>query len=1650
MESRRDSHNSSEQGQKEAFLNELSQFLSDKGRYVCRTPNLAGRTIDLHDLYNKITQAGGYQKVTDRGFWEDFLEYYGFPGISATLAFGLQKIYQLYLEDYERVHFFGDDEPQPYSRLYDGKLRRFRYPISESQRFQYNLNTDKPSVSDYDRVVLSLESCLPNEIDFAVNACTLLSGESRHVLKLPQCRRIVDALLLHAGIVSDGHDSYCGVLNELQRKTKHNYRRFWNNSVAKKSVLPVLLPEQNPNTLPKKENMNSENVEKRNELLDKTVNQGEEGFMDALQKRLLDIKTKNTSTRNNNSEIEIETKSTSKWAELFHGYRSLGVEDYEGQRVLQIALVLLNLSFEDFNVSLLARHPSLIRFVFLCIHSEYSCLRQTGLDILSNISSRIELLHLHFNMTAMIFDAIDSAVLSDDKFERIRGFEILANICRPRPNVDYVCVSVSEEVYNAAVQNLMINDVELLLAAIEALYRLSKLGESPCTKIIFIKGCIDILICLVTLNVRTFGPEKLSEIRLARRITPGQQQAQQPPPPTYQAPVQHHSHMQRQMQLQQKLGSVHQAQPFFATAAPTNPVTSPIPSTAQSRPPLPPPKPVIPQSKPQPKVDPTPPSIPPTLISNPVQSPPVQQTLVQQPPPVIKTPPPAPQVVVPKSSPPGVGPTYTHSEAGTVPPVFHYMPAPPTEITQDNSPESFTKLWIWATYEFESESYIPRVDVYCEYLASSNRYGRQGKTEVLSATDFGKCLKEIFPQASSRLFNQGRGQPQYHIAGIKKRATPLPVPGYQLKDPTSVFSSEYEKIPTTKAQPPIIVSANNQTIASSPSQAAKPPSMPIPGITTAVPIQQLQFQPIFIMSTIPGSNGVTLLPGQTLGLSGQTVAATGQVVTPVIQAVALTGQVMASGGQVLVQGAQNISVVGQNVVTTEQTLTPTDQIVAPSGQNVAPSDQGAVSNGQNNNLNDGHNVTDANSNSVNDGVLSTHSAESMSQNDATSVSETLAGTVQSVASTELNVTSETPVPCQNEPPAPTINKTQPIKTEIVPPTSQLDGMTPMPQKPSNITTTDSSNTQSSQVSDCSQTNSKLLPNETEYGKDTILNENSTSDLTKRVSPIPNTNSVNNHDSSKLGGCHQDAHLNNDKEEKSSNNGPASSLPVLNGFPEPMDTSGTHENVVTSQEMNTNETSMEVDNANENISKQLKSQKKSKELSSETVHMVNGYDENSQLMNGETPILNGSSIKQENDKLFEKCGNSLNCDTNNTKPATNEGSKVNTEESILGNTVVNSTNAISVSASLSHPDNTITESSTPKHFMSEQNCTSINTEAVASIFKMDSAPRPTGDISVTPSIMPSVSTTPSTETLTLGSNAMTPSTPTNPIPHSTLNQRLKDTITRRKNSQTTTSPAIQSAPVNSHTTPAPSVVKQYSYKGIQSNRESVSNLAQHIIPITPEQLHQQYQQHRIPTASSTVAAIYQGTSQSQVGIKRPHPQATVSLGAGPPAKILCSNTQPPPVYVPTPQQTHLPQQQRQFHSSQVGTPRPLGAVYRPPVPQQQHTGVRPNTPVPNSQQPQGAQQKPKPPTIDLMAPNASLLVLYRNVGKIPFANHLDEKEDAISKSVRLTATLILTNIARYSDLGRALIQKHEDHLANVAMSQMDCSPIVARLLSEIDL
>ena len=77
--------------------------------------------------------------------------------------------------------------------------------------------------------------------------------------------------------------------------------------------------------------------------------------------------------------------------ELFASGRGNGTKELTGQRVLQVATVIRNLSFEEDNSPVLAKNLPCLRFFLLCVNSSWANLNQMGFDILSNIAAEIQL-----------------------------------------------------------------------------------------------------------------------------------------------------------------------------------------------------------------------------------------------------------------------------------------------------------------------------------------------------------------------------------------------------------------------------------------------------------------------------------------------------------------------------------------------------------------------------------------------------------------------------------------------------------------------------------------------------------------------------------------------------------------------------------------------------------------------------------------------------------------------------------------------------------------------------------------------------------------------------------------------------------------------------------------------------------------------------------------------------------------------------------------------------------------------------------------------------------------------------------------------------------------------------------------------------------
>uniref|UniRef100_A0A8C8A0Z5 AT-rich interactive domain 2 n=1 Tax=Oryzias sinensis TaxID=183150 RepID=A0A8C8A0Z5_9TELE len=448
----------------QAFLDELRQFHQSRGSAFKKIPVVGGKELDLNALYIRVVSLGGFAKVSDKNQWVELAEDFNFPRSCSNAAFALRQYYLRYLEKYEKVHHFGEDDEEaqpgnPKTSLPVGATpSSYNYQqhlVSDYLRQSYGLSTDFVPPCDYSKLVLSLLSGLPNEVDFAVNVCTLLSNESKHVMQLDKDPKLVTLLLAHAGVFDDSLGSFSGVFgSDWKEKTSRDFIRFWREVV--------------------------EDTEVRELIWDKSgLTQGED-----------------------------------RWQSLFHPPRNQGISDMEAQRVLQVAVILRNLSFEEANVKLLAANRTCLRFLLLCAHCNLISLRQLGLDTLGNVAAELQLDPVDFRTTHLIFHTITKCLMSRDRFLKMRAMEILGNLSKADDNSVLICEYVDQESYREVMMLLTLPDLMLLMASLEVLYLLAQLGEVSCSKIASVDHSIDLLVRLVSVDLHTFGPDALTAVRL--------------------------------------------------------------------------------------------------------------------------------------------------------------------------------------------------------------------------------------------------------------------------------------------------------------------------------------------------------------------------------------------------------------------------------------------------------------------------------------------------------------------------------------------------------------------------------------------------------------------------------------------------------------------------------------------------------------------------------------------------------------------------------------------------------------------------------------------------------------------------------------------------------------------------------------------------------------------------------------------------------------------------------------------------------------------------------------------------------------------------------------------------------------------------------
>lgn len=460
-------------------------------------PKIAGNgnmsDVDLYKLYEIVTGKGGWMKVNSKNEWDEVEKEIGFPEKCVNSELALKHIYLRFFDKYERYNFLGEekeriDEDEDENRHKRWSARTLHsipqsynhsvHNVSESVRINNKLSTDLYQASEYDKLVMSLLSPLPNDQDFAVNVLTLMSNECKQTLRLGKCPRLISILLAHAGVFE--HFNLRDMFREFYAKLRgHSQDQFWKDLLVEK---PDLL-----------------------DLLFEDCLSDEDVFLDGTKlKELLG---------NNQGVLDVKEYSF-----LALG-RGLGTQDYIGQRVHQVASILRNLSFFEENISILCHNRSLMRFLIMSSNIRWSNLHHMALDVLGNIASEIELKDPFADTVSRhLFGTIIDGIESRDRGVIISSMEILSKLCSVEANEEFLLKYLEKKNYEQVCCYLLVQDMMLLIYTLECVYSLTSLGEKACNSIVEIHGMMDVIVSMVTLEAQSLGPDSCIQMKVVETI----------------------------------------------------------------------------------------------------------------------------------------------------------------------------------------------------------------------------------------------------------------------------------------------------------------------------------------------------------------------------------------------------------------------------------------------------------------------------------------------------------------------------------------------------------------------------------------------------------------------------------------------------------------------------------------------------------------------------------------------------------------------------------------------------------------------------------------------------------------------------------------------------------------------------------------------------------------------------------------------------------------------------------------------------------------------------------------------------------------------------------------------------------------------------
>ncbi|KAK5969237.1 Arid/bright DNA binding domain-containing protein, partial [Trichostrongylus colubriformis] len=404
------------------FYNSLRQFYKRKWNAPLKLPTVQGVEVNLFRLYDTVMALGGWQKVALHEKWSDVAEMLGVGEDVVGGDHAIKLLYMRYLSKYEQIETIGDIDD-----MLDGEMSRSRgrqssffatndCPVGLGRTHEYIRRDERGNPStepDYARLTKSLLSGLPNEVDFAMNVCTLLSHPGPRLLRLSHAPNIITLLVGHCGIFDDEDQDISDLAKVWHSNGGRDFTTFWASAGIPEDLLEKFAPH----------------------VVGKKVDTDDDIFTGLVK--------------------EFDVKDPMSW------------------RINQVSTIVRNLSFEPINRVTMAQCWPLFRFLFLCANCKWAPLYTAAMDTLSNLACDIDLTwpKMVYSSDHALLRIVKEGIFSVDKFKLIRSMEILTALSSFEGNESIICDFLDSKMFEHIFNVICIKDIMMCVYTLECLYQ---------------------------------------------------------------------------------------------------------------------------------------------------------------------------------------------------------------------------------------------------------------------------------------------------------------------------------------------------------------------------------------------------------------------------------------------------------------------------------------------------------------------------------------------------------------------------------------------------------------------------------------------------------------------------------------------------------------------------------------------------------------------------------------------------------------------------------------------------------------------------------------------------------------------------------------------------------------------------------------------------------------------------------------------------------------------------------------------------------------------------------------------------------------------------------------------------------------------------